>query len=497
MDAMKSFGINPLPEDIYWETPYSNYGSQGYNYEAALKASDFNQRQYEICTQGTGGKYKQEGYGPCFNVADSSYLVEPIPGLWLMAVDANVYVPSEKADINHPKAAKNFAGSGNAGYNKMLTHKQQTVEWMADVAKRAKEQNKTLITFSHFPMVEFDNGAADDLETIFGKGKFQLERAPKEDTSHAMAKTGIGVHVGGHMHFNDTGVRKYSDGSLLFNIQAPSMAAYVPAYKILNFRNANEIDVQTIVIEDVPRFDELFEHYQQEWEHLKNTNSSHLWNKDILSANNYYDFTNWHITELTRLRFIPEEWPCEIRQMLFSLNGEEMLILSQLDTKKAYNEVLTAPLSQNHEICAKDPGTVNVTEIYLNKDSDAWKKASDKAATLAKNTGYQLNDFAKWNGFDLAVDFYRLRNADELALQDIPVERLNQYRFLTGTLLSSLPNETDKINADSSFENIFKLRFGSIFTVIDKYLQGNPSRDFYLNIESGEIKPMNVNQTSH
>ncbi|MBO1929098.1 hypothetical protein J4731_09145 [Providencia rettgeri] len=51
MDAMKSFGINPLPEDIYWETPYSNYGSQGYNYEAALKASDFNQRQYEICTK--------------------------------------------------------------------------------------------------------------------------------------------------------------------------------------------------------------------------------------------------------------------------------------------------------------------------------------------------------------------------------------------------------------------------------------------------------------
>ncbi len=124
------------------------------------------------------------------------------------------------------------------------------------------------------------------------------------------------------------------------------------------------------------------------------------------------------------------------------------------------------------------------------------EKASDKAATLAKNTGYQLNDFAKWNGFDLAVDFYRLRNADELALQDIPVERLNQYRFLTGTLLSSLPNETDKINADSSFENIFKLRFGSIFTVIDKYLQEIKSR-FLSNIESGEIKPMNVNQTSH
>ncbi len=492
MDAMKSFGINPLPEDIYWETPYSNYGSKGYSYEAALNASEFSQRQYEICAQGTGGQYKQAGYGPCFDVADSSYLVEPVPGLWLMAVDANVYVPSEKADINNPKAAKNFAGSGNAGYNKMLTHKQQTVSWMTDVAKRAKDQNKTLITFSHFPMIEFDNGATDDLETIFGKGKFQLKRAPKEDTSYAMAKTGIRIHVGGHMHFNDTGVRHYPNGSLLFNIQAPSMAAYVPAYKILNFKNTHEIDVQTIVIENVPRFDELFEHYRQEWDHLKNTNSPHLWNKDILKANNYYDVTNWHITELTRLRFIPKEWPCEIRQMLFSLNGKEMLILSQLDTQNPYSQVLTVPLSQNHEICAKNSAgeTINITDVYLKKDSDAWKKARDKAATVAKKAGYQLNDFAKWNGFDLAVDFYRLRNADELALQDIPAERLNQYRFLTGILLSSLPSTADKINTDSSFENVFKLRFGSLFTVIDKYLHGNPSKDFYINIETGEIKPI-------
>ncbi|MEX6368407.1 hypothetical protein AB6F62_09930 [Providencia huaxiensis] len=50
----------------------------------------------------------------------------------------------KKADINHPKAAKTLCRVGECGYNKMLTIKQQTVEWMADVAKRAKEQNKNI-----------------------------------------------------------------------------------------------------------------------------------------------------------------------------------------------------------------------------------------------------------------------------------------------------------------------------------------------------------------
>lgn len=492
MKMMAPFGINPQPNDIYWETPYSTYDEKSYTYAKAQQASDFQQRQYEICAQGTGGQYRQPGYGPCFTVADSSYLVEPVPGLWLMAVDANVYLPSEKADITKPNLATNFAGSGDAGYNKMLTHKQQTVAWMASVAQRAKANNKTLITFSHFPMVEFDNGAAADLEAIFGKGKFQLARAPKEDTSHALAKTGIGVHVGGHMHFNDTGVRKYPDGSLLFNIQAPSMAAYVPAYKILNFTSRTDIDVQTIILDSVPRFDELFEHYQQEWDHLNATHSAHLWNKAVLGAKNYYDFTNWHITELTRLRFIPEEWPCDIRQMLFSLNGAEMLTLSQVSSHTDFNEVLSVPASNDPAICAKGvtPPTRDISSIYLKKHTVVWQKAQQDAQLLAQKAGMTLDDFAAWNGFDLAVDFYRLRNADELALRDISAAQLRQYQLLTRTLAQSLPTSVPALTANSDFETIFRLRFGSIFTVIDKYLQGNPSRNFHLNTETGRISAL-------
>jgi len=488
LDIMGDFGLNPREQDIYWETPYSRYPYNEYSYDKAREASQFAERQYEICAQGTGGSYRQAGYGPCFDVADSSYLVEPIPGLWLMAVDANVYLPKADADPSQVNAAS-FSGSGDAGYNKMLTHKQQTIAWMASVAQRAKAQNKTLLTFSHFPMVEFDNGAAPELEEIFGKGKFQLKRAPQEDTSHALAKTGIGIHIGGHMHFNDTGVRKYDDGSVLFNIQAPSMAAYVPAYKIVSTQSPVAMTVQTVVLDKVPRFNELFEHYQTEWEHLQATHSPKLWNKDILQASDYYDFTNWHIRELARLRFIPAEWPCSIRQQLFSLNGADMLVLSQLDNQTPYQDVMKTPLAEDNKICAKGetPEPINVAQYYLQKDSEKWLTAQAKAEQLAQDAGMQLADFTAWDGYVLATDVYRLRNADELALADISPQRLQQYQLLTRQLAQSLPATPQKLSANDSFETVFRLRFASLFSVIDKYLRGAPSKNFTLNTTTGEI----------
>ncbi|WP_072929652.1 metallophosphoesterase family protein [Nissabacter archeti] len=492
MKAMGPFGLTPSPADRYWETPYSDYHQQPYRYQAALQASDFGLRQYEICTQGTGGRYKQPGYGSCFMVADSSYLVEPVPGLWLLAVDANVYVPDEKADAGKPGAAGNFAGSGEAGYNKMLTHKQQTVAWMASVAQRAKAEHKTLVTFSHFPMVEFDNGAMQDMEALFGEGTLQLTRAPRQETSYALAKTGIGVHVGGHMHFNDTGVRRYPDGSVLVNIQAPSLAAYVPAYKILSIKNRTEMEVQTVILGSVPRFNELFEHYQQEWDYLNASHSPHLWNKAILTAPDYYAFTDWHITELTRLRFLPEEWPCDIRQMLFSLNGKEMLILSQSAGQITYRDILGGPPGVAPAQCASGstPRKGEITRRYSQENPVAWENARQKAQALAQQAGLTLEDFARWNGFDLAVDFYRLRNADELALRDISAARLRQYHLLTGSLAATLPPATQKINDKSRFDEVFRLRFGTLFRVLDKYLHGQPSRNFRVNLQSGEITPL-------
>ena len=94
---MGRYGMMPQPEYLYWETPYSSYkGQASYSYEKAASEASLSRRSYEICKEGAGGAYKQPGYTLCSRLPDATYLVEPQPGLWLMAVDANVFIP-EKA----------------------------------------------------------------------------------------------------------------------------------------------------------------------------------------------------------------------------------------------------------------------------------------------------------------------------------------------------------------------------------------------------------------
>ena len=67
---------------------------------------------------------------------------------------------------------------------------------------------------------------------------------------------------------------------------------------------------------DVPDFDTLFPLYEQEWSYLDSIGYQRNWNRQILDSENYLEFTDWHIRELSRLRFLPGEWPEDIRAAL-------------------------------------------------------------------------------------------------------------------------------------------------------------------------------------
>ncbi|WP_263078333.1 metallophosphoesterase [Endozoicomonas sp. Mp262] len=481
VSTLSNYGFFPQKEYLYWETPYSTYDENHYDFKQALNQSSYEKRMYEICHEGTGGKYRKSSYTNCFMVPDTSYLVEPVKGLWLLAIDANVYIPKAIADTRNPQNPGNFDGSGNAGYNKMLTHKQQVIQWMKEVARRAEVEGKQLVAFSHFPMSEFYNGASDTLTELFGEGNFQLKRSPRDDVTRALAEAGIKVHVGGHMHFNDTGVHKYDDGKFLFNIQAPSMAAYVPAYKLMSIDAGDQIEVKTVVLDNVPRFDELFEHYQQEYLHLKAMESNKLWNPDILKSKNYREFTNWHIAELTRMRFLPKEWSEDLRNMLFQFTGKDILILSRLSNSVSLGQVKRAGFDLKR----------------LKAESESfkhqWQKAEDEVQMLLASKNTSLKALDQWSGYDLAVDFYRLRNADQLALKDISQERLREYELIAHQLKNSpylLTWKNNRISDNAPFMVLFQDRFGKIFGTLSAFLNGDPSDHFMLHIDSGEIRDL-------
>lgn len=416
INELSEFGFFPQNKFLYWETPFSNYGYENYTLEKALNASTLSKRQYNISEK--------------LKLPDVSYLVEPQEGLWLLAIDANVYVPKQDND-SVSKKPENYHGA-SIGYNNVLSHKRHLIQWVEEVAKEAEKRGKTLIAFSHYPMVEFNDGTSEMKKAVFGSNKMQLQRVPIQEVAESFANAGLKVHFGGHMHINDTGIHKTEKGNSLINIQTPSLAAYPSAYKILTLQSNKVLEVETIPLISVPRFKELFPLYEEEHDYLTQQNKNLIWSRDILNANTYQEYITWHLKELIRLRFMPNDWPDILNEQFAHGTGRDLLIKA-----------------------LKDGDSLKISEKLL-------------ASKLT------FEDFDAWNGNDLIFDYYRLHNGDHLALKDIGTKRIRQYKILLDQL-----SQTEMLKSKNLIRN-----FAQIF---QKQFKGAPSSHFKIHLETAQV----------
>lgn len=440
---LKNFGFYPKENEEFWATPFSSYSADNYNFTIAEKEAFLDNRTYLVA--------------PGFSVPDLSYLVEPAPGLWLLAIDGNVYIPKKDAPKNS-KNAENYSGAG-IGYNKVLTHKKHLIPWIQKITAEAKLKGKTLVAFSHFPMVEFNDDASPEIEELMGSGKWQLERVPKEEVAQTFADAGLKIHFGGHMHINDTGIRKTKKGNTLVNIQTPSLAAYIPAYKLLTVKANQIIEIETIPIDSVPQFKDLFDLYKMEYDFLKSQNTPDIWNKDILETKNYLDFTDFHLKELVRLRFLPNDWPEDFKNFILKVSAEDLLLLANIESTADYNTIINQ-------------------KSHFKK---AWKQADNKLKQQLKEKQFKQSDF-NWSGFELITDFYRIRSADELAIAAIGKERIKQYQFIITSYLDPKKIKNLKTEKKTKKNTILFL------SILDKFLNGAPADHFFIDLKSGTIK---------
>jgi hypothetical protein len=144
-----------------------------------------------------------------------------------------------------------------------------------------------------------------------------------------------------------------------------------------------------------------------------------------------------------------------------------MLILSQLETQVKFNEI-------------------NIKKI---KDTKEWKKTEkDFINEYGKE---KIESFSKWNGLDMITDFYKLRNADSLALRDISKNRMEEY-ILISEKLSNSNTEMNYYDQDElkniSISKVFKNRFNEIFNMMLKFRGDYPSEDFIIDLKTGDIK---------
>ncbi|MFD2941656.1 metallophosphoesterase [Flavobacterium notoginsengisoli] len=436
-DNLKDFGFHPNKKNKFWATPFSNYTSETYSFEKAKESSKLFNRMYEVA--------------PGYQVPDVSYVVEPIDGLWLMAIDGNVYIP-KKMD-GDPKDSKSYS-EASTGYNNVLSNKKHLIKWVEDISAQAKKQGKTLVAFSHFPMIDFNDDASTEIKELLGPNKWQLNRVPVEEVAQVFADAGLKIHFGGHMHINDTGVRTTQKGNTLVNIQTPSLAAYIPAYKLLTLKKENVVDIQTITIDNVPRYDELFDLYKMEYQFLENQNSKDIWNIDILKTKNYHDFTDFHLKELVRLRFLKDDWPTEFKDFILNVSAKDLLVLTNIQSDQDFDFILK-----------------NKSQF-----ENQWKEAEMKLQQILVQNKLKSEDF-NWTGNDLLIDFYRFRSADELAFADVSEKRIVSYQVLSKLFLDS------KEDVSKPLQKQMKL----FFSIFNKFMHEVPADHFTVDLHTGEI----------
>ena len=388
MEAMAPFGMAPGLGDLHWESPWGP-GQEG---------ADPARRQATI-----------DGAGP---LPDASYLVEPVEGLWLLALDGNIYLP---VDGRHPEGAAEanaYHSPGNAGFTAFVRHKRHLLAWMADVVRRAEVQGKRLVAFSHYPMVDYYRGAAPLIQELFGPEGLYLGRRPSVEATRELAATGLQLHFGGHMHANDTGVFRGDEGFLV-NVQVPSTAAYVPAFKLLTLHPGAGCEVETIPVEEVARVEALFPLYREEQAHLQRVAPDVAWNPEVLDSPSYGDFVRWHIRELTRLRFLPEEWPADLRLLFESATCEDLLIAAELDS---------------------DPELPELASLLARDLTPAgWDEARERARLRGGTAGVEMEPLREMAGMEVATDLHRLIAGGELAFPDLEVRR-GFYRLMAEAL---------------------------------------------------------------
>lgn len=468
------FGLMPASTDLHWETPFSRQQQLLGKLMPKASAGTLANRQFEICANGPGGSYKAADAKACRMLPDVSYLIEPVPGLWLLALDANVYLPNAQGA---PQQASGYRGSGNAGYNAVIRYKPYLLDWIRDVVTRAKAQQKTLISFSHFPMAEFYQGQGPAIAGLLGADQGQLSRLPAETTSQTLAGLGLALHIGGHMHLNNTAIVRSKTGQQLVNVQAPSIAAYRPAYKLLSLTGPAKVRMQTVLLDEVPGFDRFFPLYQREWQQLNQAGTKDRWDQGILRAKNYHQYANWHLTELTRQRFLPQDWPAELRLMLLKLNGQQMLLLSQTAQQFVLADLLTQPAL-----------------LSTLQQSQAWQQAARRLQTQAQQAGIAWSELAGWDGLALATDFYRLQTAGALAFSDISPQRQQQYQFFASTLQSAGPQQCGNPAAPAvkigqlPLQSYAAQSFCQLFSIISHLLRQPGYDDFSLDMHTGEIE---------
>ncbi|WDZ79272.1 metallophosphoesterase (plasmid) [Ensifer adhaerens] len=391
---MAAFGYFRKPDYIHWETPFG----------ASDRAED---RLYEVPSPDGCNTYA---------LMDASYLVEPEPGLWLMMIDANVFEPRDGVFEEGEEAA--FIDSTGAGWNALLRLKPFVIDWIADVTARAERLGKTLLAFSHYPVLDPFDGATGAEGVLFGETNI-ARRTPREAVAAALANAGLTLHFSGHLHVEGV-TRRERSGRSIVNVAVPSLVAFPPAFKVID-PSVSKISIETVELASAAVDRRVFEAYGRETARTGEAPGP------AFEVPDYGSFLRAHKRALVQHRYFPKEWPQDVVERISGLSVAEA--------------------------CELMAGA-GAIEGVLEAISAHWPEDAARLARLEM--------------LELITDWYCLRQAAVLALDRIAAPRRALYRALSARF-----GRAPEAGWDGSATGFLSIFFGAFDAFLDRAEAGH------------------------
>ena len=123
----------------------------------------------------------------------------------------------------------------------------EQLDWIINEAKLAKESGKKIVCFTHHPVL-----TPSPIYKLIGSHDIIADNI---NLANALADNGINVIYTGHSHIHDIEYHKSENGNLLYDIATGALVGSPPLMRKVYYREDGTIDVKTIVINSLSRFD--------------------------------------------------------------------------------------------------------------------------------------------------------------------------------------------------------------------------------------------------
>jgi hypothetical protein len=191
--------------------------------------------------------YRDAGYGEAVSrdTGSLSYVAEPVPGLWLLAIDSADYAENRRRSA--PQSASGLTPS--------------RVAWIESMLGRAIEMRKAVIVMLHHGVVEH----------FAGQSKY-FRRYLLDDwrgVSDMLAAYGVSVVFTGHFHAQDVAMRRTAGGREIYDVETGSLVTFPdPVRTVTIHADTQTMTIASSFIEDLPSFaarGEDFREYSREF----------------------------------------------------------------------------------------------------------------------------------------------------------------------------------------------------------------------------------------